>query len=87
MYRETFVATEMSGTKNQRAAYIHTVFAGGGSTGSFDCGVIMNGSIYSFSGSLPSWLRLDGNHLQCNIPGSGAAYTMKVVLLRIFPGS
>jgi hypothetical protein len=49
-------------------------------------GAIMNGSIYSFSGSLPPWIRLNGNNVQYNLAGGGSAYSMKLVLLRIFPG-
>ena len=61
----TIPAAESSGTAvNSKALYEYTCYAGAAdlSTG-FDAGTIMNGTLRSYSGSTPAWLRLVGGSL------------------------
>jgi hypothetical protein len=61
----TIPAVEITGTAvNSLAMYEYTCYAGSAdlSTG-FDSGTIMNGTLRSYSGSTPAWLRLAGGNL------------------------
>jgi hypothetical protein len=61
----TIPAAESTGSAaNSKALYEYTCYAGAAdlSTG-FDAGTIMNGTLRSYSGSTPAWLRLVGGSL------------------------
>ena len=61
----TIPASESTGSAaNSKALYEYTCYAGAAdlSTG-FDAGTIMNGTLRSYSGSTPAWLRLVGGSL------------------------
>jgi hypothetical protein len=81
-------ATEMTGATQEKAAYFYTIYAGYAdlSTG-FDFGTIYNDTLRSFSGTVPSWLRLDSQNIQVNIGSGSYGLYYKLVLHRIFPST
>lgn len=84
----TIPAAEVTGTAvNVLAMYEYTCYAGAAdqSTG-FDSGTIMNGTLRSYSGSTPAWLRLSSNLVQMNVTGSSYGLLYKIVMRRIYPG-
>lgn len=84
----TIPADEVTGTAvNLKAMYEYTCYAGSSdqSTG-FDSGTIMNGTLRSYSGSIPAWLRLSSNTVQMNVTGSSYGLTYKIVMRRMYPG-
>lgn len=83
----TIPTAELSGGVNERAMYEYTCYAGSAdlSTG-FDSGTIMNGTLRSYSGSTPAWLRLSSNTVQMNVTGTSYGLTYKIVMRRVFPG-
>ena len=81
-------AIEMSGAAAQRAMYEYTCYAGYADlTTGFDSGTVLNGTMRSFSGTLPAWLRINGNDIQMNVTGSSYGLYYKIVLRRVFPGT
>ena len=79
---------EMNGVNNDKAAFLYTVYGGLSDLGTgFDFGTIFNDTVRSFSGSVPSWLRLNGQNLQINLKSSSCGLNYKLVLIRTFPGS
>lgn len=84
----TIPAAEVTGTVvNLLAMYEYTCYSGSSdlSTG-FDSGTIMNGTLRSYSGSTPAWLRLSSNTVQMNVTGTSYGLTYKIVMRRVFPG-
>jgi len=83
----TIPTAELSGGVNERALYEYTCYAGSSdlSTG-FDSGTIMNGTLRSYSGSTPAWLRLSSNTVQMNVTGTSYGLNYKIVMRRVFPG-
>lgn len=83
----TIPSAELSGGVNERALYEYTCYAGSAdlSTG-FDSGTIMNGTLRSYSGSTPAWLRLSSNTVQMNVTGTSYGLSYKIVMRRVFPG-
>jgi hypothetical protein len=82
----TIPAVELSGAVNSRALYEYTCYSGAAdlSTG-FDAGTIMNGTLSSYSGSTPAWLRLDSNTVQMNVTASSYGLLYKIVMRRVYP--
>jgi hypothetical protein len=81
-------ATEMTGTTQQKAAYFYTIYTGYSDLGTgFDCGTIFNDTLRSFTGTTPSWLRLNSQNIQVNLASSSYGLLYKLVLHRIFPGT
>jgi hypothetical protein len=61
-----------SGAGESRQSYRYAVYAGqAGSTTGYDSGYILNGIIYSDSGAVPAWLRINAGNLQLNITSAG----------------
>ena len=84
----TIPAAEVTGTAvNALAMYEYTCYAGAAdqSTG-FDSGTIMKGTLRSYSGTTPAWLRLSSNLVQMNVTGSSYGLSYKIVMRRIYPG-
>jgi hypothetical protein len=84
----TIPAAEVTGTAvNQKAMYEYTCYAGSAdlSTG-FDSGTIMNSTLRSYSGTTPSWLRLNSNTVQMNVTGTSYGLNYKIVMRRVYPG-
>ena len=84
----TIPAAEVTGTAvNLKAMYEYTCYAGASdlSTG-FDSGTIMNGTLRSYSGTTPAWLRLSSNTVQMNVTGTSYGLNYKIVMRRIYPG-
>lgn len=85
----TIPAAEVTGTAvNELAMYEYTCYAGTSdkSTG-FDSGTIMNGTLRSYSGSTPAWLRLSSNLVQMNVTNTTYGLNYKIVMRRVYPGS
>jgi hypothetical protein len=82
----TIPSVELSGGSNERAMYEYTCYAGAAdlSTG-FDSGTIMNGTLRSYSGSTPAWLRLSSNTVQMNVTGASYGLLYKIVMRRVYP--
>lgn len=80
-------SNEMGGTNTQKAFYEYVCYAGTAdlSTG-FDAGTIMNGTLRSYSGSNPAWLRLTVGTIEMNVTSTTYGLTYKIVLRRIYPG-
>ena len=79
---------DMSGGGNQRALYEYACYAGAADlTTGFDAGTIMNGTMRSYSGALPAWLRISGNDVQMNVTSSSYGLNYKIALRRLFPGN
>jgi hypothetical protein len=84
----TIPTNDMSGGANERAFYEYTCYAGTADlTTGFDAGTIMNGTMRSYTGTLPSWLRISGNTVQMNVTASSYGLNYKIVLRRVFPGN
>ena len=69
--------TGQSGDGAARKTYRYSIYAGRADlTTGYDSGVVLNGTLYSDSGSTPAWLRVNSNNLQVNITNSsyGLAY-------------
>jgi hypothetical protein len=84
----TIPAAEVTGTNvNALAMYEYTCYAGSAdkSTG-FDSGTIMNGTLRSYSGTTPAWLRLSSNLVQMNVTNVTYGLTYKIVMRRVYPG-
>jgi len=63
--------TGQSGDGAARKTYRYSIYAGRADlTTGYDSGVVLNGTLYSDSGSNPAWLRVDSNNLQVNITNS-----------------
>ena len=63
--------TGQSGGGETRLSYRYEVYAGRSDlTTGYDKGSIINGTLYSDTGSNPAWLRVSGNDLQVNITSS-----------------
>lgn len=82
----TIPASESTGSAaNSKALYEYTCYAGAAdlSTG-FDAGTIMNGTLRSYSGSNPAWLRLAGGVLSTVvITGTGGQFSCASTLLTV----
>jgi hypothetical protein len=60
--------TGQSGDGAARKTYRYSVYAGrSDKTTGYDSGIILNGTLYSDSGSTPAWLQMSGSDLQVNI--------------------
>ena len=83
-----FPSTEMTGQNNQKAFYQYVIEGGISdlSTG-FDAGTIYNGTLRSYSGTTPTWLRLSSNNLQVNLTSSSYGLLYKLCLNRIQLGN
>jgi len=83
----TIPAAEYATTVNTNAFYEYVCYAGSAdlSTG-FDAGTLMNGTLRSYSGSLPAWLRFSSGNIQMNVTSSSYGLTYKIVLRRVYPG-
>ena len=83
----TIPAAEYASTVNTNAFYEYVCYAGSSdlSTG-FDAGTLMNGTLRSYSGSLPAWLRFSSGNIQMNVTSSSYGLTYKIVLRRVYPG-
>jgi hypothetical protein len=84
----TIPAAEITGTPvNLHALYEYTCYAGSAdlSTG-FDAGTIFNSTLRSYSGTIPAWLRLNGNLVQMQVTGTSYGLTYKIVMRRVYPG-
>jgi hypothetical protein len=84
----TIPAAEVTGTAvNELAMYEYTCYAGSAdlSTG-FDSGTIMNGTLRSYSGTTPAWLRLSSNLVQMNVTAASYGLNYKIVMRRVYPG-
>jgi hypothetical protein len=84
----TIPAAEVTGTAvNALAMYEYTCYAGSAdlSTG-FDSGTIMNGTLRSYSGTTPAWLRLSSNLVQMNVTNTSYGLNYKIVMRRMYPG-
>ena len=83
----TIPTAENSGYYSQRALYEYTCYAGGADLGTgFDSGTIMNGTLRSYSGTMPAWLRLSSNTVQMNVTGTSYGLNYKIVMRRVYPG-
>jgi hypothetical protein len=85
----TIPAAEVTGTAvNALAMYEYTCYAGSSdkSTG-FDSGTIMNGTLRSYSGTTPAWLRLSSNLVQMNVTNVTYGLIYKIVMRRVYPGA
>jgi hypothetical protein len=83
----TIPTAENSGYYSQRALYEYTCYAGSADLGTgFDSGTIMNGTLRSYSGTTPAWLRLSSNTVQMNVTGTSYGLNYKIVMRRIYPG-
>ena len=82
----TIPASESTGSAaNSKALYEYTCYAGAAdlSTG-FDAGTIMNGTLRSYSGSTPAWLRLVGGNLATvAITGTAGQFSCTSTLLTV----
>jgi hypothetical protein len=57
-----------SGDGSSRVSYRYAIYAGrSDQTTGYDSGVILNGVIYSDTGSVPAWLRIDSGNFQIQI--------------------
>lgn len=83
----TIPASEYASTVNTNAFYEYVCYAGYSdlSTG-FDAGTFMNGTLRSYSGSLPAWLRFNSGNIQMNVTSSSYGLAYKIVLRRVYPG-
>jgi hypothetical protein len=83
----TIPTAEYAATVNTNAFYEYVCYAGAAdlSTG-FDAGTFMNGTLRSYSGALPAWLRFSGGNIQMNVTSSSYGLNYKIVLRRVFPG-
>ena len=81
----TIPTVENSGTANQRALYEYTCWAGASdlSTG-FDAGTVLNGTLRSYSGTTPAWLRLAGGALSTVvITGTAGQFSCTATVLTV----
>ena len=82
----TIPTAENTGYVNERALYEYTCYAGAADLGTgFDSGTIMNGTLRSYSGTTPAWLRLSGNTVQMNVTGTSYGLLYKIVMRRVYP--
>jgi hypothetical protein len=80
-------AADYGSSVNLNAFYEYVCYSGAAdlSTG-FDAGTLMNGTLRSYSGSLPAWLRFDSGNIQMNVTSSSYGLNYKIVLRRVYPG-
>lgn len=65
-----------SGGGETRLSYRYAVYMGRADlTTGYDTGVILNGTLYSDTGSNPAWLRVSGNDLQLNVTAASYGLT------------
>lgn len=79
--------TGQSGDGSARKTYNYSVYAGvADQTTGYDSGTILNGVIYSRTGSIPAWLRMSGNNVQVNIASSsyGLNYGIDLTIVNGF---
>lgn len=73
-----------SGDGAARLTYRYSIYAGRADlTTGYDSGVILNGVLYSDSGSTPAWLRVNSGNLQVNITGTsyGLSYGCTLTII------
>jgi len=78
-----YTLSGQSGDGAARKGYRYAVYAGRADlTTGYDTGVILNGTLYSDSGSNPAWLRVSGNSLQINVTQSsyGLDYGLSLMI-------
>jgi hypothetical protein len=82
VWTSIFGLSGQTGDGAARISYLYSVYAGRADlTTGYDSGRILNGVIYSDSGTVPSWLRINGSDLQLNITGSSYGLDYGLTLL------
>lgn len=78
------VLSGQSGAGQLRVSYRYAVYAGQADlTTGYDTGVILNGVIYSDSGTVPAWLRISGSDFQINITSSSYGLSFGLSLVTV----
>jgi hypothetical protein len=83
VWTTVYTVSGQSGDGAARKGYRYAVYAGRADlTTGYDTGVILNGTLYSDSGSTPAWLQLSGNDIQLNITNStyGLDYGLSLMI-------
>jgi hypothetical protein len=83
VFTTIYTVSGQSGDGAARKGYRYAVYAGRADlTTGYDTGVILNGTLYSDSGSNPAWLQLSGNNIQLEITNTsyGLDYGLSLMI-------